>query len=80
MPENLFANCSEQIAIAFDKLLSNFTLLFNFYCNITGEFVLQACNICIFKYFKLILNAISPVRRLQRERVYNYYVKSVWNL
>ncbi len=62
--------CNIDVQVA--QSCSNITLVFYVYYKIKGKFVPQACNICIFKYFKLILNAISPVRRLERERVYNY--------
>ena len=33
-----------------------------------GKFVPQTCNICIFKHLK----AISPLHRMERERVFEY--------
>ena len=68
----LGANCLEQIAITLTSCRSTATVVFNVYCKIKGKFVPQACNMCIFKHFKLILNVFSPVRRLERELVYNY--------
>ncbi len=72
LASNIAASCSEQIAITLTSCCSNVTLVFYVYYKIKGKFVPQACNICIFRYFKLILNAMSSVRRLERERVYNY--------
>ena len=66
------ASCLEQIAIALTSCRSTVTVVFNVYCKIKGKFVPQACNMCIFKHFKLILNVFLPVRRLERELVYNY--------
>ena len=73
------ASCLEQIAIALTSCRSTVTVVFNVYCKIKGKFVPQACNMCIFKHFKLILNVFSPVRRLERELCLQLHVKFVWN-
>ena len=68
----LVANCNRFDKLPVDRYCSFQCLLQN-----KGKFVSQACNICILKHFKLILNVFLPVRRLERELVYYYTFKFV---